>query len=83
MELPKTLKIKKPPSPKQRKQWKLRHALGTTVGFYGWINNLEARLKDAEHETPETRAMHIVCNVLRKQLVQVEKELRVKLKNIP
>lgn len=69
-------------SRKRIAQAKLWFALGKVTGFHGWINALEQSIKDAGVETPETRAMHIVLNVVRKQLRKVEEEIREQMRNI-
>jgi len=65
-------------TPRQRKQQELRQAIGTVIGFHGYLHNLQACLK----RTGEYKAYPMI-DAMHEQLKSYEYHLRVTIKNIP
>jgi hypothetical protein len=60
-------------TPKQRRQQNMRTALGTVIGFNGYLSNLEATLNSTYLYN---RGSHHIINALRERLKIYEKEIR-------
>lgn len=64
-------------TPRQRKQQQIRQALGTVIGFHGYLNNLQTVLHRAGYYRFET------IELMHSRLKCYENELRKAIKQIP
>lgn len=72
-------------SKRQEEQQKLRHALGTVIGFRGYLHNLETTVKRCTQKEAMLFAFYFLekdVNALRYQLKITEDCIRLQLKNL-
>jgi hypothetical protein len=72
-------------TPKQIEQQKLRKALGTVIGFHGYLNNLKHVVKDCAPKKELLFTEYFLdkaIGMLHHQLAITEKHIRAQLKNL-